>query len=188
MIRKFWKNPLARFLLIGAGSYLSWYALYEYYLRPHSAVDRWVIHRIVKGTEKLLHFFQYDLIPYTQVEFMNRVGIEGSLGVTVGAPCDGMILFGLFAAFILAYPGPVKHKLWFLPAGIVGIHGINIARVAALAIIVDVNPDWLSFNHDYTFTVIVYGFVFLLWYLWVQRFASGRQPAIKENSNRGANA
>lgn len=171
MIARLWQNPLSRFLLVGSIGYLSWYALYEYYLRPHSVADRWVIHQIVLGTETLLSLLQYDLIPYTRSEFMNRVGIEGSLGVTVGAPCDGMILFGLFAAFIVAYPGPIKHKLWFLPVGIVSIHLINVARVAALAIIVDINPEWLDFNHDYTFTILVYGFVFLLWYLWVQKFA-----------------
>jgi hypothetical protein len=34
----------------------------------------------------------------------------------------------------------------------------------------------LNFNHDYTFYVIVYGWVFLLWWIWVKRFWS--PPAI----------
>jgi hypothetical protein len=33
------------------------------------------------------------------------------------------------------------------------------------------NENWLSFNHDYTFTLIVYSFVFLLWWIWVNKFS-----------------
>jgi hypothetical protein len=43
--------------------------------------------------------------------------------------------------------------------------------VAALAIIVDINPEWLDFNHDYTFTILVYAAVFALWYLWIEKFS-----------------
>ena len=34
-----------------------------------------------------------------------------------------------------------------------------------------VDPELLDFNHDYTFTIIVYAFVFMLWYIWIQRFS-----------------
>jgi hypothetical protein len=37
---------------------------------------------------------------------------------------------------------------------------VILARIQATA------PDWLEFNHDYTFTVLIYGLVFALWYLW----------------------
>ncbi len=166
------ENPFFRFLVLGTLIYLTWYLAYEFYIKPHSSLDRWVIDHIVSGTESFLKLLGYSLIEYPQSNFMNRVGIKGSLGVTVGAPCDGIILFGLFATFILAYPGPVKHKIWYAPLGIFLIHLINILRVAALAIIVDINPDWLAFNHDYTFTILVYGFVFLLWYIWIAKFGT----------------
>ena len=171
MLKKVLGNPLIRFVVVGAALYLGWYVLYEFYLRPDSRIDEWVIHQIVLGTEWVLSTLGYDLTMYERSEFMNHVGILNSPGVTVGAPCDGIILFALFACFIIAFPGPIKHKLWFAPLGIASIHFINVLRVAALAIIVDVNPDWLDFNHDYTFTIIVYAFVFMLWYIWVQRFS-----------------
>ena len=28
------------------------------------------------------------------------------------------------------------------------------------------DPEILDFNHTYTFTILVYGYVFYLWYLW----------------------
>jgi len=50
-------------------------------------------------------------------------------------------------------------------------------RVAALCLIARADYDLLNFNHDYTFYVIVYGWVFLLWYVWVKRFGPGRKIA-----------
>ena len=49
--------------------------------------------------------------------------------------------------------------------------------VTALAIIVSYDYELLNFNHDYTFYVIVYGCVFLLWFWWVKKFAGKRAAA-----------
>lgn len=171
MISKLKENPLLSFLIIGALAYLGWYVLYEFVLRPHSALDEWVVDRIVKGTESVLQLFGYELRIFDDGLWRNHVGIAGSPGVTIGAPCDGIILFALFSIFVFAFPGPWKHKAWYIPVGVLAIHWINVFRVVALAVIVHYRPDLLDFNHDYTFTIIVYAFVFLLWYIWVQKFA-----------------
>jgi exosortase family protein XrtF len=173
---KLLKNPLVRFLGLGSLLYLTWYSLYEFYIRPQTTIDLWVIHRIVDHSRWLLEFAGFALEPRNDVGgFFDAVAIRNSPGVTVGAPCDGMALFGLFSVFVLAYPGRVVHKLWFIPAGIAVVHAVNVARVAGLAVIMDLNPSWLAFNHDYTFTLLVYGVVFGLWYIWVQRFG----PSLK---------
>lgn len=175
------ENPLLRFLLVGAAAYLLWYLSYELILRPYSHLDEWVVHQIVLGAECLISFFGYELTPYTRFDYMSHVGILGSPGVTIGAPCDGIILFALFAIFIVAFPGPIRHKAWYLPLGVVSIHFMNVVRVVALAVIVEVAPQMLEFNHDYTFTVIVYAWVFLLWYVWVQRFSPvGKRKAVNQ--------
>jgi exosortase family protein XrtF len=186
MIKLLKRNPVLRFLLLGTLAYLAWYIAYEFWLKPNSVLDEWVIQRIVNGTRFVLNILGYTLLePLQTTGFENRVGIHGSSGVIVGAPCDGLVLFALFTAFIIAYPGPWKHKAWFIPLGIIGIHCINVGRVAALAIIVNINPDWLAFNHDYTFTILVYSFVFLLWYIWVQRFAHDH-PAVRQKEKEPA--
>ena len=60
----------------------------------------------------------------------------------------------------------MAQKLGFIPLGILILHGANIGRVVVLARIQATSPEWLEFNHDYTFTVLIYGLVFALWYLW----------------------
>ena len=59
--------------------------------------------------------------------------------------------------------------------GIGLIHALNVSRVVALALIVVYAPDQLDFHHSYTFTLFVYGVVFLLWilrikiYKWIKK-------------------
>jgi exosortase/archaeosortase family protein len=67
--------------------------------------------------------------------------------------------------------------------GIIIIHFVNVLRITALAIIVKVNPDWLYFNHNYTFTIVVYSFVFLLWWIWAKKYAT---PWLKEKDGLAA--
>lgn len=174
---KLLRNPLVRFLGLGTILYLSWYSFYEFYIRPKTGVDAFVIHAIVLHSKGLLEALGFALEPSADRDgFQHAVAILNSPGVTVGAPCDGMALFGLFTVFILAYPGKAIHKLWFVPFGLALVHAVNVARVAALAVVMDVNPNWLAFNHDYTFTLLVYGVVFALWYIWVQRFGPPLKP------------
>jgi len=167
-------NASLRFVLIGAGLYLSWYFLYELILKPNTLFDEWLIDQLVVPAEVLMQWMGYQINDYSSIDmgFKSHIGVQGSLGVTVGAPCDGAPLLALFISFIFAFPGPWKHKMWFLPAGVAAIHFFNILRIIGLALIVSWNPDWLAFNHDYTFTIAIYGFVFFLWWIWITRFAT----------------
>ncbi|MEO0404714.1 MAG: archaeosortase/exosortase family protein, partial [Bacteroidota bacterium] len=131
-----------------------------------------VIDKIVRHSEEIMTFIGMDVQEFQDGLYRRRLGVMGSNGVTIGAPCNGLVLFALFVVFVLAFPGSWKHKMWFLPTGVIGIHVMNCFRVIALAVIFDYNPDWLEFNHDYTFTIIVYSFVFLLWYIYVNGLSS----------------
>jgi exosortase/archaeosortase family protein len=55
--------------------------------------------------------------------------------------------------------------------GIVAIHIANLVRVISLVILNFYRPSALAFNHDYTWTVLVYGFIFWLWYLWTDKLS-----------------
>jgi exosortase family protein XrtF len=114
----------------------------------------------------------YDIIPQGLFgEGIRTAGIDGSHGVWVGDPCNGLTLFALFTGFVLAFPGPVVRKLWFIPVGIITIHILNVLRVTCLAIIQYYTPQYLEFNHTYTFTILVYSYVFVLWYVWAARLS-----------------
>lgn len=167
----FLSNPFFRFILISTGIYLGWIVLYEFYLKPSTLFDDLIIDSLVKLAEGGLQLIGYEITPYQDFPFRSHIGILNSKGVTIGAPCDGAVLFALFAAFVIAFPGKIKNKFWFLPIGLLSIHLINALRVLGLAVIVHINEDWLAFNHDYTFTLFVYAWVFLLWWIWISKYS-----------------
>ena len=175
-------NPFLRFLLLSTSLYLIWYFLYEFYLHKHTDFDQYAVNQIVVWAEKTLQWFGYITTDYTSIDigFRQHLGIQGFKGVTVGAPCDGVVLYALFIFFVVAFPGPLKHKLWFVPLGAFTVFYLNVLRVAALAIIMSINENWLAFNHDYTFTILVYAYVFALWVIWVQKFS----PYAKSNEEK----
>lgn len=73
--------------------------------------------------------------------------------------------------FIMAlFPGPWKHKLWYIPTGILVIQLISIVRISGLAVVLRMWPDSFDFAHDYIFKTLFYGVIFLMWVLWVEFF------------------
>lgn len=179
----FLKNPFFRFIIISTGIYLGWTVLYEFFLKPSTIFDDLIIDSLVKLGESGLQLIGYEVTPYQDFPYRIHIGVMGSKGVTIGAPCDGAVLFALFVAFIVAFPGKIQNKLWFVPVGLLSIHLINVLRVMGLAIIVHINEDWLAFNHDYTFTLFVYAWVFFLWWIWISRYS----PLAGKNKNSSAN-
>ena len=165
-------DPVIRFLVLAAALYLGWYLLYEFVLHPNGALDRATIDSLMAWASGILTFLGYDLIPEpANAENIRTIGVQGGHLLWIGDPCNGVGLFAVFLIFLIAYPGPWKHKIWFGALGLVTIHLINALRVVALCLIVKVDYELLNFNHDYTFYVVVYGWVFLLWAIWVRKFS-----------------
>ena len=161
---------LVRFAAIGLLGFVAWYGVYSYWLRPATLLDEWVIHSLVLTAEAWMEFSGWEVSPAVEQGLRHRVGMVGTNGVQIGDPCDGVVLFALFALFLVAIPGPAVHKAWFIPAGTLVLHAVNAARVVALLHVQRAAPEWLQFNHDYLFTVLVYGVVFGLWYSWLRWF------------------
>lgn len=164
-------DPVLRFLLSGVLLYTWWYLLYELVLHPHGALDRAVIDALVWLAGGMLELLGYELLPDPGFDTNRYLGVQGGSHLWIGDPCNGVSLFAVYLIFLGAYPGPWRHKWWFALVGLLSIHLLNAIRVAALCIIVSIDYELLNFNHDYTFYVVVYGWVLLLWAIWVKRFA-----------------
>lgn len=166
------KNRFVKFLLISSVTYTVLYVFYEFIIKKHTFIDQGFIRIIINSSDILLKLFGYETFKVLDDREFQVIGIDGSNGVWIGAACNAMTLFFLFSVFVLAYPGHQKSKIWFVPLGILSIHILNILRVSALALIAFYKPSLLDFNHTYTFTFLVYGYIFLLWIIWSNKFAT----------------
>lgn len=165
------RNPLLSFIITAGALYVLQYVVYHYVLKVYTPIDSRFISYIISSAETLISWFGYRHFNFHETGEEQVIGIDGSTGIWVGPGCNAITLFALYGVFILCYPGRQKHKIWFIPAGIVAIHLLNVLRVALLSVIAFRAPQYLEFNHTYTFNFVIYAFIFLLWMIWVNRFA-----------------
>jgi len=160
------------FLIKAIGLYILWYVIYDLWLRKVGIIDTWVIDSIVYFSVNILEAFGYMLF----VDYHSIGLAETYSNVYIRNGCNGMELFALFTGFILIFKGSWKHKLWFIPFGVIIIHFLNILRVIALIFSGKVSVHFLEFNHKYTFTIIMYIITFIGWMIWVKYFSERGNP------------
>lgn len=86
--------------------------------------------------------------------------------------CNGISVIILFIAFTLAFTGKLKNTLIFIFTGSLIIHILNIARIALLCIALYFFPDMEHILHGVIFPLVIYGVVFLLWVVWVNKYSN----------------
>lgn len=166
----FRSQPILGLLLQSLLLFAIWYVGYELWLAPDQRVDIFLNETVVKSSTQVLKW-----IGFAASLNQNNIYINNIFCISVGTPCNGLVLFALFTGFVLVMPGKILHKLWFLPVGILLIFSLNIVRVVALAVNYQYSPETFDFNHRYVYQITVYLFIFLLWQFWVKKF-SGLVP------------
>ena len=99
----------------------------------------------------------------------NYLCLPGGEGVIVEFDCMAFGIMALFAIFVIAYPGTVKVKGWFIPLGLVIIFFINSIRIAALALVVHYIPQYMDLFHHFIFQAIYYLIVIQMWVFWQKK-------------------
>lgn len=85
--------------------------------------------------------------------------------------CNALSVIVLFVSFVIAFTGKWKQTLVFILLGSILIHILNIARIALLCMALYSFPQYENVLHGVIFPLIIYGVVFLLWVIWVNKFS-----------------
>ena len=149
------------------GLYLIWWVFFEYRYFDTYWIDQRLINLLVALSFKVGEFFNRNM--FGQGDY---VGILGQGYVHIGPPCNGLSLVYLYVSFFLIVPGAALKKLLYVISGTLGIQILNVLRIFLLAVISVSHPDWLQFNHKYTFTAFIYIITFLIWLHFLNRVKS----------------
>ncbi len=168
-------SALLRFLMICLLGYISWFMLYTLWLGPDQTVDFWLCNIEAKEITFLLKNMGFSIEHIIEEEYKHAFYIDGNRTIGLASSCNGLVLFPLFSLFILATTGYWKTKIYYIIIGSIAIYHINILRVISLVFVKLYSPDSLVFNHKYTFTIVVYSFIFFLWHLWIKKYAEQSQ-------------
>ena len=85
--------------------------------------------------------------------------------------CNALSVIILFISFVIAFTGKLKRTLLFIVFGTVLIHVLNIGRIALLCVALYHFPQYEHLLHGVIFPLVIYGVVFLLWVIWVNKYS-----------------
>ncbi|MCL7765093.1 exosortase family protein XrtF [Polaribacter sp. Z014] len=128
---------------------------------------------VANQTVKVLTFLGYhvDAVQHDK-EVSVKLIIEGKYTARVIEGCNSISLIILFISFIIAFSGSFKATFLFAVFGSVFIYIVNVLRIAFLTVMIYKYPHKVGFLHDLVFPAIIYGAVFLLWVVWVNKFSN----------------
>ncbi len=176
MLKTIKENNIYRFLFLAGSLYVLWLLCYYFIIKEYTNWDYLLNSNLANISQVFFSWFDITSVIEEESEHVILLLDSGNYrGIWIGDECNGFKLFSIFSIFILAFPGKKVHKLWYIPLGLVVIHLANVIRVMALVLINNHYPQYLDFNHLYTFTIFVYAIIFLLWYIWAKKQNSGKE-------------
>ena len=99
-----------------------------------------------------------------------RIIFQNNQSMNIVWACSGIKQMFIFTTIIIFSRGFWKHKLWFIPLGLLICHTYNIIRISFLGWIVEYHIAQFNFFHEYVTKYIFYSIIFLLWVWWNEYF------------------
>lgn len=127
---------------------------------------------VAEQTHKVIGWFGYEsgLEPH-ESESSVKLMVEQKYVSRIVEGCNAVSVMVLFAAFVIAFRGRLKHTILFIASGVVIIHILNIFRIAAISIALYFYPEHEHLLHGVLFPLFIYGVVFTLWVIWVTKYS-----------------
>ena len=162
---------LGKFLL----TYLFLTFIYQSYLGQFDAkkfeIDGFT-KLVAKQSKDVLLFFKYDAnIETSTKEASVNLFYNNRIMARIIEGCNGLSVVILFVSFVIAFSGKVKLTFLYVICGSLLIHILNVFRISLLCVLMYYFPKQEHFLHGVLFPLFIYGVVFLLWIIWVNKFS-----------------
>lgn len=130
----------------------------------------WVLDRI----------FKFDFVTQGQsIYFINNEDAYSC--VTVAPECTSLKQWMHWLFLMLLFPGPWKHKAWYIPLGLVIVEFTNVVRIVGICLFLKPFPHDFALAHDVIFKIMFYVVIFLMWMVWNDCFHHPRTKKVNPN-------
>ncbi|MBU3821226.1 exosortase family protein XrtF [Flavobacteriaceae bacterium XHP0103] len=168
-------RSVTKFILTFLVVYLALSMAYKFYLKPSDGSQYYpdyMTHLVAVQTQDILNTVGYnaEIVPHPDEPSM-KLSVKGKYLARIVEGCNSISVIILFVSFVIAFSGKFKDTLIFVLAGSVLVYVVNLFRISVLAIGLYHYPWRSEILHQVVFPAIIYGMVFLLWMLWVNRFS-----------------
>lgn len=150
--------------------------VYKLYLNASAGSQYYpdyVTNLVAYQSEALLNTIGYNakVLKHPEEPSMKLL-LEGNYIARIIEGCNAISVVILFMSFVVAFSGKLKTTILFLLSGSVIIYVVNLIRIVILSIGLYNYPSQSEILHSVVFPAIIYGMVFLLWMLWVNKFSN----------------
>lgn len=166
------------FLIKFFGVYALLFVLYAWYLNENQVKKPYfacapITKNVANQTENLLNFVGYHVsMEQHTKEVSINILVNDKPVARIIEGCNSVSIIILYIAFIIAFKGSFKNTVLFIIAGSLLIYYFNIVRIAIISIAIYKYPEYEKTLHEIIFPLLIYGLTFLLWFIWVKKFAS----------------
>jgi exosortase family protein XrtF len=170
---------LGKFLL----TYLLLTFVYESYLNQFDTrnfeVDGFT-QLVAEQTKNAMLFFDFEasIAPNAKEPAINLFYNQRHMARIIEG-CNGLSVIILFISFVVAFSGKTRATILFVIGGSLLIHVLNVFRIALLSILLYYFPSSEHILHGVLFPLFIYGVVFLLWIIWVNKFSKYATKTVK---------
>ena len=162
---------LGKFIL----SYLVLTIIYQTYLNRFDSANAEVdsfTQLVAKQSETVLYWFDFQSYSMPHLKEPSvKLFYKGKYISRIIEGCNALSVIILFISFVIAFTGKFKQTVLFIVFGTVLIHVLNIGRIALLCVGLYHFPQYEHLLHGVIFPLVIYGIVFLLWVIWVNKYS-----------------
>lgn len=166
-------KPFLIFLSTFFAAYIVLTLLYKLYLNAFEPNDVDGITDIVgKNVLQLMNLFHCDIDIHTSsTDSWLEVWYNKKYIVRIVEGCNAVSVIVLFISFVLAFSGKLKTTLLYILLGSLFIYILNVIRIALLIVLLFYFPQYNHLLHGTLFPLAIYGAVFILWIIWVNKYS-----------------
>jgi len=166
-------KPFLIFISIFFLTYIVLTLLYKFYLNSYQAEDLDAITMVSgRNSEQLLRLLNYDaIIQKSSQNPWQEIILNGRFVARIVEGCNAVSVMILFVSFVAAFSGNLKKTLLFIFFGLISIYILNVIRISLLIVLIYQFPQYSHFLHGTFFPLMIYGYVFVLWIFWINRFS-----------------
>ena len=161
--------PALYFVLRFVALYVAGNLLYGWMVSSYDPAPDPVTSQVAVQSAGLLTLTIEPVTSFDRKDLPNSVlSARGKNILAIYEGCNGLNVMIVFLSFVLALGPYAKSMTWFIPAGLLVIHLMNLLRVWGLFLVAVKLPEQFYFVHKYLFTSILYAVVFVLWFIWIR--------------------
>jgi archaeosortase B (VPXXXP-CTERM-specific) len=163
-LRTLWANPQIRFpvsmigyLLVGGLIVNAALVFYPHELEWFNRLTAGLVHSLM------------SLFTEESTQHGSIVTLDG-FAVSIIIECVGLLEMLIYSACVLAFPAPIRAKLWGIPLGCLAILGFNLIRISALLVVGRYWHASFDFFHIYFWQATLIAMIVGVLYGWIRLF------------------